>query len=95
MVEFIIQIVITALWCWGFANAFDEDNIFGGLGKIIKKTAPSWFYKPTIGCVKCMPSIHGTIWFIYFHEFDFFLWILFIVAVSGLNTIILNLFPDE
>lgn len=86
----LVQLIFTALWCWGFHNAFRDGEILGGLGKIIRKTLPEYIQKPTTECPICMASIHATFWFLYFHDwqFSFFPWILFVVAVSGFNYVI-------
>lgn len=85
MSEFLIHIFIVAAWCWGFYNAFREGEVLGGPGKIMRKTLPEWIQKPTFGCPICMPSIHGTIWYLYFNDWSFMPWILFIVSISGVN----------
>ena len=95
MIDFIIWVFLVAAWCWGFMNAFQEGQIFGGPGKIIRKTFHEYLQKPTIGCPKCMPSIHGTIWYFLCVNQGFLLWILFIVAVSGINTVIVNALAED
>lgn len=77
--------LFTAFWCWGVVNAFREGEILGGPGKLMRKTFPEWLSKPLFDCQLCTPSVHGTIWFLYFHEWNFMLWILFIVSISGFN----------
>ena len=88
MSDFIIQAVIVACWCWGFYNAFQEKQVFGMAGEFLRAKISEFWLKPIIGCPVCMPSIHGTIWFLILNEWDFFFWILFIVSTSGLNFVI-------
>lgn len=83
--DFLINVFLVSLWCWGFYDAFKEGEMFGGIGKLMRKTLPEWVSKPTFDCAICMASVHGTIWFLILDEWSFLPWILFIVAVSGLN----------
>lgn len=83
--EFVLQILVVGMWCWGFYNAFRDGEILGGPGKLMRKTLPEWLSKPTFDCPICQASIHGTIWFLIFNEWSFIPWILFIVSVSGFN----------
>lgn len=93
-ITFLLWAVFVAFWCWGFMNAFLEGEILGGIGKVLRKTLPSWVADPTFSCQVCMASIHGSIWYLiacfYFHDlkWNFFLHVLFVVSVSGFNYVL-------
>jgi hypothetical protein len=53
---------------------------------------PTYIYKPTVGCVRCMASVHGGLSYFIVNGIDLMI-IPFIVCVSGLN-VILSYFLD-
>lgn len=83
--EYVLHIIVVGFWCWGFYNAFGDGEIFGGIGKVLRKTLPSYIQDPIFECPICMVSTHGTIWFLILNDWSFLPWILFIVSVSGFN----------
>lgn len=95
MSDYLIWIILTSAWCFGFHNAFQSDMIFGKLGDYLRSKFSEKLLKPFIGCPLCMPSIHGT--FIYLHacqgDYSVTGWLMFIVCASGINYVIYNLFP--
>lgn len=97
MIEYLTWILLTSFWCWGFHNAFEEGQIFGKIGDYLRDNIVDFWLKPLLTCPICMSSIHGTIWyFISQPEYSFTSWIMFIVAASGINYVIYNLFqPTE
>jgi hypothetical protein len=95
MIDFIIWVALASAWCWGFSNAFDDGEIFGKAGDWLDEKLPKMLNKPLWSCPKCMPSVHGTIWFLISNQSGFIMWILFIVSVSGVNTIIYKRTKDE
>lgn len=93
--EFVLQVLIISMWCWGFYNAFQDGEIFGGIGKILRKTLPSYVQDPLFACPICQASAHGTIWYLILNEWSFLPWILFIVSVSGLNYCLAKMQYDD
>jgi len=94
MTEYIIWIALVSLWCWGFHNAFQEEQIFDSIGIWLRRRIPEFWLKPLISCPICMCSIHGTAWYLISQpNWSLSYWIMFIVAASGLNYVIHNLFP--
>lgn len=89
MIDFILLLILTSLWCFGVWNAFDEDMVFGGLRKYIDNW-PGWIRKPLVDCPPCLASVHGFAAYAIFHEIDLMV-IPFIVCLSGLNWLLLNL----
>lgn len=68
MIEIFGVIILTALAVNGVNIASGEGMILFTVKKWLKKALtrqcqvePMAIYKPLIGCVKCMPSIYGTI----------------------------------
>jgi hypothetical protein len=89
VVSLIPLIVIIALWCWGFYNAFREGQIFGMTGDWMRANVRERWLKPIIGCPVCMPSIHGAILYLMISsEFYFVSLAILIVCASGLNFVI-------
>lgn len=100
MSEFLIWVVLASVWCFGVNNAFSDGEIFGSIGDWLHEKLPTWLYKPTIGCPKCQASIHGAFWYWYSRPFEltiqyFLIGLLFIVAVSGINTVIINFLKKD
>lgn len=94
--EYLIWIFLTSVWCWGFHNAFEDDQIFFFIGKWARRNIHENWLKPFIGCPICMASVHGTFWYWYSQtQYAFLTWIMFIVAASGINYVIYNLFPPS
>lgn len=92
--EFAVFALFVCFWCWGFHNAFRDGEIFGYVGNWLRAHLPNWALDPIIECPICMASIHGTTWFLIFHEWHFIPWIMFIVSISGFNYVI-HLFTKE
>lgn len=104
----IYELLIASLWCFGFWKAFDTDMIFekidtwargktfiteGGNRHKVSGHMPRWLYKPLMGCVICMASFHGVLFYVVVVGLDeqpeqLFL---FVVALSGLNFLLSQL----
>ncbi len=85
---FIIHLVVAMLICAGIWNAFTKGQILGWLGDIWEKRLPNAINKPLWMCMPCLASFWGTlIWFLVF-DGDRWMWIPFVLALSGLNRII-------
>lgn len=94
----IIEVLIASAWCFGFWKAFDSGMILhpvdrwargyakGTMENIgyVKGKMPAWLYKPLMGCVICMASIHGSLFYWLVIGLDWQV-ILFIVCLSGSN----------
>ena len=96
--EYLIAILINSLYIIGFYQCFQEGNIFEKLNpyKRYKLWLPErkfWnlLFKPVIGCVVCMASVHGIIFLFVFRNYlylDIPIVIFYIFALAGLNRII-------
>jgi hypothetical protein len=87
------HIFLTSLWCIGFWNAFDKGMILERAELFLQNHLPVYIYYPTIGCVRCMASVHGFVAYILFYHTVDLMVIPFIVCVSGLN-VVLSYFLD-
>lgn len=99
MIDFILCIVITSAWTWGFNVLFEEGHLLEGVGKVVEKTIGTWYSKPLFLCPICMGSFHGTIAFCIFYLNDqinnVLLWPVFCVCLAGVNYILVKLTSNE
>lgn len=80
-------IILTALFVNGLSIATDSGMIFEHVKAWIKlKVGEKKIYKPIIGCVRCMPSIYGTIIYMLMMPIDInIIWQLPIVIVASVS----------
>lgn len=89
MIDFIIWLVLAALWIWGIYFMCRRGQIFVDIGNVGKKVLPKWLQKPLFLCPMCMSSIHGTLIYVVSPmHYNFWLHALFLVTLCGLNVII-------
>lgn len=95
MTDYLIWIILTSVWCYGFHNAFEPDMILSKAGDYLRSKVSENLLKAFISCPMCMPSVHGT--FIYLHacqgDYSVTGCLMFIVCASGINYVLYNLFP--
>lgn len=79
-------------WAAGYEKKLENPN-----GKKWTETIPghlpAWLYKPLMGCVICMASIHGSFFYVVFIGLDWQL-LLFVVCLSGLNFFAVQFFTE-
>lgn len=90
---FVLTMVCTSLWCAGLWAVFLPEFLLGSVGDWLEAKLPSWLFKPTVGCLLCMSSVHGTTSFLIclsdmVNGWWYFL--PFVLGVAGLNFIIMN-----
>lgn len=87
MIQLTQVIVITALFVNGLSIATDTGMILEHVKAWIKlKIGELKIYKPIIGCVRCMPSIYGTIIYLLLMPIDIsIVWQLPIVIVASVS----------
>lgn len=97
MSELLQLIVIVAAWSWGVYNAFKDGQIFGSVGNWLRARVPEYWLKPIIGCMVCLPSIHGTALYVLFNDWqwDFLSWIVTIVCASGMNFVLKEMIYED
>jgi hypothetical protein len=80
-------IILTALFVNGLSISTDSGMIFEHVKAWIKsKIGERKIYKPIIGCVRCMPSIYGTIIYLLMMPIDInIVWQLPIVIVASVS----------
>lgn len=81
------HIFLTSLWCVGLWKAFDGGMIFSKVDLYLSNKLPNVIYKPLIGCIPCMASIHGAASYFIFVGVDLMV-IPFVVCVCGMNVIL-------
>ena len=88
------NIVMTVAWVWGVNCLFSPGMLLGESAALLRKVLPRFFTKPLFDCPPCMASVHGTLAYLYlFNSWHPGQWIVFCVAVCGVNFILkLNLF---
>ena len=89
------NLLVAALWIWGFHIAFSPGYVFGFMGDELDEIFGKKLSKPIHRCPICMASAHGTVIFILGAVRSLTLadlsawivldWIYFVVALSGLN----------
>lgn len=99
MIEFILNLVVSSLWIWGFHCVFKPrfigfNILFELFGIVWYRAYRGYFMKPIASCPACMASIHGlfigsilhiTYWYIP----------LFCICLCGLNFIIIEILYGE
>jgi hypothetical protein len=97
MEYFLLWLLLSSFWIWGFNYAFQEGEILGRPGDWIRNKWPDWVLSPTIECPKCMASIHGTFWYLYafWDQYNFIHHTLFVVALCGLNEVLYQIMKDD
>lgn len=92
MVDFLILLILTFLWCYGVRTLFSEGFLLERVGDWAWEKS-EFISKPLFQCPPCQSSIHGTI--AYFIFFDgFLLWIPFCICLCGLNYLALKLLTE-
>jgi len=87
MIDFWHRLFVAALLIVGVWTIFRKEMLLGNLGEWCYKHLPLMIYKPTIGCVPCMASVHGSlVWF--YMGGGVRLWPVFILALCGLMKLI-------
>lgn len=96
--EYLIAILINSLYIVGLYQSFQEGMIFEKLNpyKRYKLWLPErkfWntFFKPIIGCVVCMSSVHGLLFLTVFKNYihlDVSIVVFYIFALCGINRIV-------
>ena len=103
--EFLLLLIINSLFIVGLHHATTyeltrfgdvlktESRLLWPLRYYAEQYLTTWIYKPLIGCVACMASFWGTIFFVvqYLDVWTWttwFNWIIYIFALSATNQVI-------
>lgn len=108
MTDFMLYILITSAWIYGFHILFQEGYILESWAKAFIEVGDdrvqerrAWIAKPLFDCPICMSSVWGLIWVflglpLCFHDtLPLRLLIPFIMCLCGFNTIISKLTTKE
>lgn len=95
MTDFLVWLIISSFWIWGVHFCCRENQVLEILGNVIDNILPKWASKPLVRCPMCMASVHGTaIYLLSPLPYFWYMHILFVVALCGLNDIIDGLTAD-
>lgn len=93
LLAFTVFVNIQAIFINGVHISFSKEMIFGTIKTWLEsKINAKWILKPTIGCVRCMASVWGTLtfWPIVIFLFGFHVEQLFIFVVDVFVLVYLN-----
>ncbi len=82
--NFIFGLVILGLWCSALRIATESGMILERVCDYAERL-PKWLFKPLIGCVFCMASIHGTVLYFTYFNIGLIYWPLFCICGIAVN----------
>jgi hypothetical protein len=84
---YILVLLVTAAWIWGWTYTFRSGEIFGRIGDWGRKHLPQDLISPLYDCPMCCSSVHGTIfYFLFLQHYGWFLWVVFCFGLCGFST---------
>lgn len=93
MTDFLLLLILTSCWCFGFRTLFQEGFLFHSLGDKLWAWSEFWS-KPIFQCPPCMASIHGALAYIFFYDGYYGMSIFFLICLCGLNFLITQIIPE-
>jgi hypothetical protein len=87
----IYHLFLASFFIFGIRVLFLEGMLFGTVRERILEGLPEWVKKPTFACPACMSSVYGTFYFIIMMGGAWPWWLFFIIALAGLNWMIMGL----
>jgi hypothetical protein len=94
MNEFIGELILGSLWCYGVYALFDNDHLLGPVGDWLEKFTSVTFCRPLFGCPPCMASVHGAMIGIGLFGISWTI-LSYCICLCGLNFIIKNIIFHE
>jgi len=95
--NFLCFIFVGCLFVWGIYATFQEGMIFGFMDSILNQL-PGFARKPLGGCVICMSSVYGTLFYAAFYfsgviqyNSPILFYICFVFALTGASYILTKL----
>lgn len=88
MTQFILHLLAASFWIFGVRTLFSHDHLLYPIYEWAERNVSEYLIKPTIGCVMCMASLHGLVWFMIFIKEPVWMVIIFMICLCGLNTIL-------
>lgn len=101
MIQFLISLIPTSLFIYGFHIIFQDGHVFEKQGEWITNKIGEKWSKPLINCSICMASFWGTWGYfvglpnLFGTEIYLKLWIPYVFCIAGLNLIINKLTSKE
>jgi hypothetical protein len=88
--EIIVILFLNSFWIFGTRTLFSHGHILEEVDRFLEANLSEYVYKPTIGCVMCMASVHRTMAFfiLLWPQNDIMLWPIYCICLCGLNSII-------
>lgn len=98
----LITLIVNSLFIFGLKYSTQPSEILGKLGTWSTRVLPYWISKPLFGCLMCMSSIWGLVFFVatkgVLHTYDYgVITLVYIIALCGFNWIagtIFNVLQD-
>lgn len=91
-------IFINSLLIIGLYEATEQGRLLSRLHDVLEQRLPDYLYKPLLGCVYCMASVWGCVFFLFYFypaylaEMYLMLCLPFhVLAVSGLNYLLYDM----
>lgn len=83
----LLILLLSCAWCMGVFGLFTPGQLLGDVGDWAEDNVSKWIFKPTIGCMTCMGSVHGLVIYMFFLYADLgpLLVIPFMVCLAGIN----------
>lgn len=93
MVDFLLLLILTSLWCFGVKTLFSEGFLLERVGDWAWGKS-EFLSKPLFQCPPCMASVHGGLAYIFFYDGPYGMSIFFLICLCGLNYLITQILPE-
>lgn len=95
MIVLIVPLFINMLLIIGLNKTTAEGMVFESLGNVVRETVGEFWSKPIVSCAPCMASVHGTWFFFAFLTQPLWMWPVYVLALSGLNYLVVKNLDKE
>jgi len=101
--QLLLLLFLNSLFIIGLYESTEPEGIFAKPHDFLEKYLPSLIYKPLLGCVYCMASVWGTLFFVFFFFSEIMeafqkpewtlliFWIIYLFSLSGLNHLLYSI----
>lgn len=89
--NFLFGLLCLGLWCTAIRIATEPNMILEKVNDWLSENLPMYLYKPLIGCVYCMASIHGALLYLTYFNIGLIYLPLFMVCGIAVNALTYNL----
>lgn len=89
-------LLITTAWIWGVKAIHTHPFIFWKQANFVEHHLGKIISKPMFRCPVCMSSVWGTYFFWYSDQSGIMNWIVFVIALAGIQFLIVEyLYPEN